>query len=253
MRFVPFLAALLILACSGDPTRNAQSGGDGGASAGKDAGEANHLASSALQACAELQAAGPMPTVADVVARLNALPRPVAPACFLASVPRPLTVVATDSTSSAQPAAGERNPRLFLMTPGMVLSLVPDGPGGSLLELGQWTSSTRTMKGETEFPVTHALAPDEPLVRVEQSNFTTTCGVCHREEAPVASLPHGYDSVAFRPLPGSEVSLEALEAEHVLCTQSRDTSSRCEFFHALFDFGEVKLGAFAREVKLFNP
>lgn len=38
---------------------------------------------------------------------------------------------------------------------------------------------------------------------------------------------------------------------HDACIASSDKSPRCEMFHAVFDFGEVRQGAFASEVETF--
>src|SRR5262245_57431332 len=84
----------------------------GPGSAQPDAGP-EHAASAALRTCAEA-ATGPVDTAAQFVERLNALPRPVSVACFVASLPRPLFLIATTSQMSAQPAGGRDSPRIFL-------------------------------------------------------------------------------------------------------------------------------------------
>lgn len=211
-------------------------------------GGAGHV-SEALKACAQLQ--GPVLTIAQAVERLNALPRPVSVACFVASVARPLELVATTSTTSAQPSVSSKSPRIFILTPGVALSVAPDGEGKHLIEFGEWQTTKLTLKGEIELPLNAPLAANAPYTRVMQTNGTTTCSLCHRYENPHPSMNGGFVSAAYRPNPGTEVKHEALVTEHQACVDSGDTSERCELFHALFDFGATKQGAFSKEVELF--
>jgi hypothetical protein len=208
-----------------------------------------------LEACAALSAEGPVGTIVDAVARLNALPPPATPACFVASLPRPLDVVATTSVLSAQPAAGRDNPRLFLLLPGLVVSVVPAGAGASLMEFGEWTDATRTLKGEVAFPLDGGLAPDAPLTRVHSNLGVTTCGLCHRNEVPHPTIDGGFVSDAFRPDPGTLVLLGEVSQQHAACPEgdADDAGERCTLFHALFDFGHLHQGAFSPDVALFVP
>jgi hypothetical protein len=119
------------------------------------------------------------------VARLNTPPEPVTPVCFLASLPRPLEVVATTSVVSAQPAAGRERPRIFLLRPGLVVSVVSAGAGAALRELAEWTTPRWT---EVALPIERLLALDAPLTRVRSSLGVTACGLCHRGEAPHGAI-----------------------------------------------------------------
>jgi hypothetical protein len=248
----PLCLLLSTLACSApDPA-----GSDGGTDvdAGVDAGPAGvdagvHIVSMAVRNCA--RAPAPVKTIGEVVQRLNALPHPAGVACLVASLKRPLDLVATTSTFSAQPAGSAKSPRLFLLSPELVVSVVGDGPGAKLLELGEYVTPTRTVKGELELPVTAPLAADAALIKVEQSNSTTTCGVCHRNEEKHPTIPHAYSSVAFRPNPGQEVPLATVVAEHQRCIDTAEMSDRCDLYHALFDFGPVRQGAFSTQLALF--
>jgi hypothetical protein len=228
-----FWWAMLLSACEGVP-EVADAGG--------------HRASEALRACA---VAGSVSTAPALMQHLNALPHPVSIPCAVASLPRPLAVVATTSLTSAQPAANAKNPRIFVVGPGVVLSVVPDGPGMHLLELGEWVTPLRTLKGELEFPLTQPLTGSEPFTRVMYQTARTTCGLCHREETPSATVASGYTSLAYRPSPDSTVAVSALQTEHQACIASGESSERCELFHALFDFGDVVQGAFEQRVALF--
>lgn len=225
-----------------------------GAEARKDAGAEggaapSHPGKAALASCA----ASPRSpsTIADVVDQADALPKPASVACFVASLARPLAVVATTSAASAQPAASAKSPRVFVVTPGLVVSVVPEGTAASMIELGEFVTSTRTLKGELAFPVTGALAADAPFAHLAQPNGTTPCGVCHRGESAHPSVARGFVSAAYRPNSGGDVKLAALSAEHDACVASGDTSSRCALFHALFDFGVVREGSFSASLDTF--
>jgi hypothetical protein len=223
------------------------------APAPKDAGakEAGpHAASEALVRCAESK--GEIGSIAEAVARLNALaPKGGDGPCFVATLPRPLAVVATIGTTSAQPANGRGAPRIFFMLPKIVISAVPAGDGSKVLEFGEWMGSTRTLKGEIGLPVTTPLAADAPFTRVLQGTDRTLCATCHREEDRHPTIANAFVSVAFKPEPATVVTLEDLEELHRLCTQAGDAGSRCTMIHALFDFGEVTQGSFSPVVETF--
>ena len=102
-------------------------------------------------------------TIAETVALVNALPRPVTVACFLESLERPLYVNATRSFISLQPAVGNRSPRLFLMFEGMSMSVVPEGSGSKLIEFGEFVTPERTLKAEIKTPVVAEVKPDDPV------------------------------------------------------------------------------------------
>ena len=213
--------------------------------------DAGHPISAALLGCAS-EPGNPLTSIAGVVGRVNALPHPVGGPCFVASLARPLAVVATTGTITPQPAGGPHDPRIFIMAPGVVIAVVSAGPGAKAIEMGEWVSATQTLKGEIALPVTQPLPTDDPLTRLEtDGGVGTACGMCHRYEAPHGSSAHGYVSAAFRPKPPTDVKLEALAAEHQACITSGEVSERCDMFHALFDFGAITPGAFAKEVEYF--
>lgn len=210
-----------------------------------------HTASEALRRCAESK--GELGSIADAVTRLNAIAAKGGDgACFVATLPRPLSVVATLGVTSAQPAAGRGAPRLFFMLPKLVISAVPDGEGSKVLEFGEWTGTTRTLKGEVGLPVTTPLAADAPFKRVLQGTDRSLCATCHREEERHPTIPNAFVSLAFKPEPGSFVTVEELTELHTLCTRAGDEGSRCNFIHALFDFGAITQGTFSPAVATFN-
>jgi hypothetical protein len=218
---------------------------DGGA---KDAGP--HGASEALQQCAKSK--GELGSIADAVARLNTLGSSADGPCFVATLPRPLAVVATSGKSSAQPAFGTSAPRILLMLPKLVITVVPAGEGSKLLEFGEWIGTTRTIKGEIGFPITVPLAADAPFLRVSHGTDKTTCGTCHRQEEPHPTIANAFLSLAFKPEPGTFVTLDDLAELHRLCTNADDPGSRCAMLHALFDFGELTEGSFSPAVATFQ-
>lgn len=212
--------------------------------------DAGHQASAALRACAAVQIPARVTTIAAAISRLNALPMPVTPACFVAGLARPLEVVASNSVFSAQPAASRESPRIFLFAPALVVSVVPEGEGARLVEFAQWMTPTRTLKGEVELPFTEPLTDDAPYTKTHSTFGVTSCGLCHRREEPHPTIDGGFISDAFRPAPYSLVPLTELRAQHEACAEE-DEGERCAMFHALFDFGVVREGAFSSSVELF--
>ena len=218
----------------------------------KDAGAADggpHMASEALRRCAESK--GDLGSIADAITRLNAIiDKGGDGACFVATLPRPLAVVATLNATSAQPAGGRGAPRLFFMLPKLVVTAVPEGAGSKVLEFGQWTGTTRTIKGEVALPVTAPLTPDAAFQHVLQGSDRTTCGTCHGAEEPHPTIANAFVSKALKP--SNEVTVTELEELHTLCVSTGLESPRCNFIHALFDFGEITQGAFSPVVETFN-
>lgn len=206
-------------------------------------------ASEALLRCAESK--GDIGSIADAVTRLNAIiAKGGDGACFVATLPRPLAVVATLNVASAQPAGGRGAPRIFFMLPKLVITAVPDGDGSKVLELGEWTGSTSTLKGELALPVTTPLAADAPFKRILKGSDQTACAACHQREEPHPTIANAFISDALRPT--NVVTVEELEELHTLCTNAGTISARCDFIHALFDFGEITQGAFSPAVATMN-
>jgi hypothetical protein len=213
-----------------------------------------HRASDVLRQCADATgrgATGELTTITDAVARLGALPLPAGGPCFVATLPRPLAVVATIGVVSAQPAGGASSPRLFFLLPKLVISAVPDGNGSKVLEFGEWMTATRTLKGEVALPVTAPLPLDSAFQHVLQDSDRTVCAACHREEERHPSIPNAFVSIALKPERGALVTVDELAAFHDTCARERDPSERCAMLHAVFDFGEVTQGEFAPEVETF--
>lgn len=233
------LALLVLGTCTDDPSRNPDPTTD------------DTAAADPLQACAALASPSPQ-HIADVVTRINALPAPVSLACFVASLPRPLALVASTSVLSVQPAEGPESPRIFVLTGGLVLALALAGEGSHLLEMGEWVSELRTLKGELAFPVTSALAEDAPFTRIQgTAEGPTSCGFCHTQEHPHPSLEGAFESTALRPLPSTEVPVSRLREARTACDPLAQPTPRCTMLRALFDHGPVRQGAFSEMVALF--
>jgi len=207
-----------------------------------------------LAACAE--AATSPQTVLEVLDALETIPEPTLP-CLVASLARPLSVVASESQFSAQPALDEENPRIFLLRPGLVLTVATAGIGENLLELGEWASPNRSLKAELRFPVTTPIPDAAPFERVLNdsptvSGIATGCAVCHGEEEQMLEIDgvDGYSSIAYRPIDALLVPLAAVEAERRACSEV-DRSARCDLLRALVDFGATQ-GSFDPSVPTFT-
>jgi hypothetical protein len=190
-------------------------------------------------------------SVSEAVALINDLERPVSLACFLQALERPLGVNATSSPFSLQPAQGTRSPRIFLMLPGLRLSVVPEGPGAPFLEMGEVTEPGRSIKAEIEFPVDRELDETSAYERLAfDGTEVTVCGFCHAAEEPRPGLPNAAASQALRPQPWSIVSLANLRAEHEAC-ESRREDYRCAMLDAIFEHGPVESRPFPETLDQF--
>jgi hypothetical protein len=183
-------------------------------------------------------------SIAAVVALVNALPHPVSLPCLLESLDRPLLLDAARGSISLQPGVGTRSPRLFLFVGPLIMSVVPEGRGHELLELGEQVGGNLSLKAELAFPIAEALTPAHPFDEV-RAEGGTTCGVCHGGEtrAETITFAEAYVSSAFRPRTGSRVSRAALADERQRCDAAAEPA-RCAILGALFDHGEVEAQAF---------
>lgn len=192
-------------------------------------------------------------TIVEVIQLINSLPMPVTIPCFLESLERPISLVATSSVISAQPANGQDNPRLFLLRDGISLSVVPSGDASHLLELGELTSGTQSIKGELAFPVTAPLALDAAFTHVARPAGGTVCYVCHHGEAPVTDYPvdGAFESIAYRPTPRLEINFDYVEYQYKTCDPTLEPD-RCALLSALFAQGDISRGAFPEEMPTFE-
>ncbi len=188
-------------------------------------------------------------TVAEAVALINALPKPLTVPCFVAALARPLSLHAVNSPFSAQPAQGRRNPRIFVFFPGLILSIVPDGPGAHLVEFAEARSGDRSLKAELEFPIAEQLDEASAYHRVFFSETLTTCGFCHQGETRDESIgsPLAMVSPALRPRPEQRVPLTELFAHVAACDAEATAAAAGAGGGAPTDAGALKDGGVTPE------
>jgi len=177
--------------------------------------------------------------VTDVVDHINTLPRPLSLACVLTSLPRPLALNATRSILSAQPAVGQRSPRVFVLYDKLILSVALDGIGQHLLEFGELRPEARTLKAEIEFPVTTEVTHAAPFERVMFQEGQTSCAFCHAAETRDESIDFtdAFVSVAYRPTERqAQVTIAEMAAQLELCDPGAEPE-RCAMLESLFARG----------------
>lgn len=192
-------------------------------------------------------------TIDDVTALINALVKEhdgkLDLPCFIASLDRPLGATASAGFVSAQPAHGARSPRIFLWSSALVLSVVPEGIGKDLLELGYQTTPTRSIKGEIAFPVTAPLSQSAPYDRIVDQPGTR-CFACHPNEDPVksASAATVFESDVLRPSDSDLVAIGNVEVESKQCDPAAEPE-RCALLAAVFDEGNLVPKGFSQAAK----
>jgi hypothetical protein len=183
--------------------------------------------------------AGSPSDVDSLVGWVNALPRPLTLPCFLQTLPRPLTIDATWNTFSLQPAFGPNNPRIFIYSGDLAMSVVPKGEARPLLEFGVATSPSRTIKGELEFPMADPLLPSAPFDRIRQEDGTR-CAFCHFNETLVAEIDYAEAFTSdIVPIEGYQrVDLDYIKWAQESCDRVAEPD-RCDMLDGVFAFGDV--------------
>jgi hypothetical protein len=238
-------SVLLLVGCGAGPQEQSQpdasaSPSDGAVPSTDAAGACPTLSTPALASPA---------TIADAVALANALVAQRAPlslACFLAALERPLTVLGVVSTFSLQASVGGAlNPRVFIFSGNLVMSVVPAGDGSPFVELAEYTSPVRSIKGQLEFPVTTPVALADAYESI-RTGGGTLCGGCHRDEqpAPQVTAAQAFESGVFAPRPSDVVPLQQMQADWTTC-DPRTEPERCAILSALFARGPVVTGSFS--------
>jgi hypothetical protein len=247
-----WVACAAAAACSGAD----DGGGPGGTgpSEGGPSGERGEAGGRAFAApvCAPGPELPAPQSIADAVAWINALPKPLSLACYLETLPRPLELYASESVFSAQPAVGRRSPRMFLFADALIMTIAADGAGSHLLEFGERRSDTKSLKGEIAFPVMAELEPAAPFEHLIIDDRFTSCALCHAEEEPdpETSFTRAFLSRALRPVPAERVSLDELRAEAVDCDAVAEPE-RCAMLVALFGQGNVVDAEFPTDLVTF--
>lgn len=192
-------------------------------------------------------------TVAETVTLINALPKPLSLPCFLESLARPLQMHASTSLFSAQPSQGTRSPRMFLFQGALVMSIVPEGDGAALLELGEQRPELRSLKAEIVFPVSTELGPAAPFDHLMLNQQFTTCGGCHPREEQESEISgvRTFASVALRPRPADRVSALSLGHELEICDRTLEPQ-RCAILDAMMGWGPVNEHDFPLEMATFG-
>lgn len=252
--------SLSVLAACGDAgdasdgaAGSAAHGGGGSAAAPSHAGAA--APAPRPSACAEPVKPSTPRSIADVVAMLNSMPKPVSLPCFVESLTHPFSMQATRSVLSAQPADGVRSPRVFLFFEPLVMSVVPAGVGRHLLEFGEQRSDTHSLKAELEFPITTELDAASPFRRLRYDDRLSTCDFCHADPSPAPDLeiPYAFISQAMRPLTRERVPLDMLASESKACDETEE-KERCEMLRALIGQGSAPSeGEFPATYRTFVP
>lgn len=186
-------------------------------------------------------------TIEDVVALLDGLPKPITVACLLETLDRPLRIEASSDTFSLQPAYGPNNPRIFVFSGDLVITIVPKGEGSEVVELGVLRGPMRSVKGEIAFPVTESLAPSAPYDRIlDEGGGQTTCAFCHLGETRDLTVDSAevYVSDVLHPLPRHLVDFEDVRHQFETCDPEAEPA-RCAVFDAIFGHGEVVHQPFA--------
>jgi hypothetical protein len=180
-------------------------------------------------------------SMAEVVALLNALPKPVTVACLLETLDRPLGIEASDDNFSFQPAFGPANPRMFVFSGPLVITVVPKGSGSAVVEFSEARGPGRTVKGELPFPVVGEVPLAAPFDRVlDGSGGGTKCAVCHLSEAADNEIDfaEAYVSELLRPSRLHLVEIDAVRSQFEDCDRVAEPA-RCAVFDAIFAYGEV--------------
>lgn len=183
------------------------------------------------------RAPGSIPAFLDL---LDALPGPTVDVpCVLQALERPLGVELTMNPLSAQPAASERSPRIFVRSGALTISVVPEGDGRPLIELAEYDEALgRSIKGELLLPLTLPVDRDLPFARTRDDQLTSgsLCGLCHWDEVEVE--PGVFASTPLRPTSSTHVSVDTLRAEHAACDADAEPD-RCAMLDGLFGWGDV--------------
>lgn len=179
-------------------------------------------------------------TIEQAVALLNALPKPVTVACFLQVLDRPFHIDVSSGNFSLQPAFGPANPRIFVFSGQLVVSVVPKGQGAGVMELGVLREAGRTLKAEIPFPITADIPKAAPYERILHGEDGTSCGVCHENESRDWSIDFakGYASRVIPPARENQIEPAYLEWVYQQCDPAQEPD-RCAVLDAVFGPNDV--------------
>lgn len=191
-------------------------------------------------------------TIEELVALVDALPRPTTLPCVIESLDRPLSLYASSSEAGAQPALGIDSPRIFVFSGALTMSVTLHGDHETL-EIAQAIGDRRSIKAELSFPIDEPLAPSAPYDAVALGGGTS-CGLCHGGETQVASITHAtaWASDVYQDEPEQAVSVSFLRQHAIACDHEAEPG-RCEMLDAIFGHGEVVQGDLDREALICRP
>jgi hypothetical protein len=178
-------------------------------------------------------------TIEYAVKLINALPMPVTVPCMLDVLPRPLSIHATSSDLSVQPADGETNPRIFILINSLTIAIAISGEGAKIVELSESLAVNRSVKGEIGFPVTEPLALSLVYERIiNKDGPGTSCAGCHFSEGIAGSgFPeNAFASKALRPFERQGIAISRLKKFKELCLG--ESNERCEILESIFRDGD---------------
>jgi hypothetical protein len=193
------------------------------------------------QACAPTGALPTIQSISTLVTFINSLPRPVQLHCIVANLPRPLFVLASESTGSAQPSPSSRDPRIFIKSGSTILTLISDGAAAGSLEFSQDAGANLWERADFRFPIADAAISERVGLDHIAFGSGTSCGLCHQGEVYSRTLDGSsvYKSQLMRPSAAQKISISALRSEVSSCQNNNDQSDRCLLFRSLFEGGAV--------------
>ena len=184
-------------------------------------------------------ATGAPRSIEQAVDLINSLPKPVTVACFVESLDAPLKVYASNSVASLQRSSGPQDPRWFIFSLPLIMSVTSDGSGANLIEMGVLKpGNRRTVLGELRMPIQTEIKYALPYERILE-DVGTSCGFfCHQNEELDPSIPFAkaFVSKAIRASADSEITLDSLRGVLSRC-KSPSESPRCELLTAVLKTG----------------
>ncbi|MFO1367353.1 MAG: hypothetical protein U1F46_00040 [Marinagarivorans sp.] len=223
----------------------------------------------------------PLNSVESVVDWINAMPKPLTLACFVASLPRPLKFNATNSRSSVQPAIGNINPRIFVQYDNLWLSFVPqeafsaikdpvtgerkpvwDADGEQLLEFSLEVASDlpvpQSIKGELAFPILNTLPRNAAYAHIADTANESRCKACHGYETIVGQLDGAaiFRSKMLRSAKQTLLRPDDVLLDYLACDPNINTGPtsenhewyRCQMLKAFVDRGPIEWQNFRSDI-----
>jgi hypothetical protein len=173
--------------------------------------------------------------IETMVKLINTMKKPVTLPCLIDVLPANISINATSSKLSAQPAENEENPRLFFKFGSLILSTRTSGAGSGNLELSEFFGNEKSVKAEIALPITKNLTPEDPYKRILKDDLSgTKCAGCHFNEEPKSDQPNEYRfySKAIRPFVRQEININTLKKYQEECKPY--DNYRCQILDSIF-------------------